>query len=157
MRRTRFDNWSCPVARTVDILGDWWTPLVIRSAFLGARRFDDFADALDIARNVLTERLQRLTDEGILHKVPYQDRPARYEYRLTEKGLALHPVITSLLQWGNDWLDWGDDGSPVSMVDQATERPVRALLVDEATGEPIEPRATKVVYRDVANWGRPST
>ena len=73
MRRTRFDDWDCSVARATDILGDWWTPLVVRSALLGVRRFDDFVEMLGIPRNVLTERLSRLVDEGILRKVAYQE------------------------------------------------------------------------------------
>ena len=86
MRRTRFDDWDCSVARATDVLGDWWTPFIVRSTFLGVRRFDDFVEMLGIPRNVLTERLTRLVDEGILTKVAYQERPVRHEYRLTEKG-----------------------------------------------------------------------
>src|SRR5215207_9325163 len=100
MRRTRFDDWDCSIARSVDILGDWWTPMVIRSALLGARRFEQFQEGLGIPRNVLTERLGRLVDEGILEKRLYQDRPARYEYRLTEKGIGLYPVIVTIMEWG---------------------------------------------------------
>jgi DNA-binding HxlR family transcriptional regulator len=146
MRRTRFDDWDCSVARTVDILGDWWTPMVIRSAFLGARRFEQFTDALGIPRNVLTERLNRLVDEGIMAKVEYQDRPPRSEYRLTEKGLALYPVIVSLLEWGNEWLDWEDGGPPVHLVHRDTGEPVEPVLVDARTGERLEPRRTRAVY-----------
>src|SRR3546814_14251746 len=82
MRRTRFDDWDCSVARTVDILGDWWTPMIIRSAFVGARRFEQFSESLGIPRNVLTERLNRLVDEGIMKKVEYQERHVRHDYRL---------------------------------------------------------------------------
>ena len=96
MRRTRFADWDCSIARATDILGDWWTPLVVRSALLGVRRFDDFVEMLGIPRNVLTERLARLVDEGILAKVKYQERPVRYEYRLTDKGVGLYPVIVAL-------------------------------------------------------------
>ena len=115
MRRTSFEDWDCPVARATDILGDWWTPLVVRSALLGVRRFDDFVDMLGIPRNVLTERLTRLVDKGILDKVAYQERPVRHEYRLTERGRALHPVITSLLAWGDDWMA-DPDGPPVTLL-----------------------------------------
>jgi DNA-binding HxlR family transcriptional regulator len=154
MRRTRFDDWDCSIARSVDILGDWWTPMVIRSALLGARRFEQFTEALGIPRNVLTERLNRLVDEGIMRKVEYQDRPVRHEYRLTEKGVALYPVIVSMLEWGNRWLDWDDDGPPVQLVDRTTGEVVEPILVDARTGEPLEPRRTRAVYvRDGA--GRP--
>ncbi len=146
MRRTRFDDWDCSIARSVDILGDWWTPMVIRSALLGARRFEQFTDALGIPRNVLTERLNRLVEEGIMHKVEYQDRPVRYEYCLTDKGVALYPVIVSILEWGNRWLDWEEDGPPVHLVDRRTGEVVEPILVDARTGTPLDPRSTRAVY-----------
>ena len=80
MRRTSFRNWPCSLARAVDLLGDWWTPLVLREAFFGSRRFEEFQGALGIARNVLAERLKRLVDEGLLERRKYQDAPARFEY-----------------------------------------------------------------------------
>lgn len=147
MRRTRFDDWDCSIARSVDILGDWWTPMVIRSAFLGARRFEQFTDALGIPRNVLTERLNRLVGEGIMVKVEYQDRPVRHEYRLTEKGVGLYPVMVSLLEWGNRWLDWDGEAPPVDLVDRTTGEVVEPVLVDRRTGEPLDPRRTRAVYR----------
>jgi DNA-binding HxlR family transcriptional regulator len=146
MRRTRFDDWDCSVARTVDILGDWWTPMVIRSAFLGARRFEQFTEQLGIPRNVLTERLSRLVEEGILAKVPYQERPVRHEYHLTEKGIGLFPVIVTLLEWGNRWLDWDGAEPPVHLVDRATGERLEPVLVDQRTGRPLDPRATRAVY-----------
>jgi DNA-binding HxlR family transcriptional regulator len=147
VRRTRFDQWDCSIARTIDILGDWWTPMVIRCAFMGSRRFEHFTDALGIPRNVLTERLNRLVDEGIMEKRPYQDRPPRYEYRLTEKGVGLYPVIVSMLEWGNEWLDWEVD-PPVFLVDRETGERLEPMLVDRRTGEELEPRRTKAVYQD---------
>ena len=143
MRRTRFEEWNCSIARATDILGDWWTPLVVREAFYGTRRFDDFVERLGIGRNILTERLHRLTDEGILDKVAYQDRPARYEYRLTEKGRALFGVIAALHRWGNDWLA-GDEGPPIEMVDRTTGEVINPVVVDEATGKPLDPRQITV-------------
>ena len=155
MRRTRFDDWDCSIARSVDILGDWWTPMVIRSALLGARRFEHFADGLGIPRNVLTERLNRLVEEGIMVKTEYQDRPVRYEYRLTDKGVGLYPVIVSLLEWGNRWLDWGEDGPPVHLVDRTTGEVVEPVLVDARTGTRLDPRSTTAVYVRPGT-GRPS-
>jgi len=154
MRRTRFDDWDCSVARSVDILGDWWTPMVIRSALLGARRFEQFTDALGIPRNVLTERLNRLVDEGIMTKVEYQERPVRYEYRLTEKGIGLYPVIVSLLEWGNRWLDWDGEDPPVHLVDRHTGEAVEPILVDARTGRPLDPRETAAVFAR-SGTGRP--
>jgi DNA-binding HxlR family transcriptional regulator len=147
MRRTRFDDWDCSIARSVDLLGDWWTPMIVRSALLGARRFEQFTEQLGIPRNVLAERLARLVDEGILRKVEYQIRPVRHEYRLTEKGIGLYPVIVALLEWGNRWLDWGDDGPPVELVDRATGRPLEPVLVDAETGERLDPRRTRAAYK----------
>jgi DNA-binding HxlR family transcriptional regulator len=156
MRRTRFDDWDCSVARSVDILGDWWTPMVIRSALLGARRFEQFTEALGIPRNVLTERLNRLVDEGIMEKVEYQERPVRHEYRLTEKGIGLYPVIVTMLEWGNRWLDWEDEGPPVHLVDRATGEPVEPVLVDARTGAPLDARSTRAAYVR-GDGSRPST
>jgi DNA-binding HxlR family transcriptional regulator len=143
MRRTRFADWNCSIARATDILGDWWTPLVIREAFWGTRRFDDFVEHLGIGRNILTERLKRLTDEGILDKVRYQERPVRYEYRLTEKGRALIGVLAALHRWGNDWLT-DESGVPIEMVDRRTGEVIKPVVVDEVTGEPLDPRQIKV-------------
>ena len=151
MRRTRFEDWNCSIARATDILGDWWTPLVLREAFYGTRRFDDFVANLGIGRNILTERLKRLTDEGILTKVAYQERPARYEYRLTDKGRDLFGVLAMLHRWGNDWLV-DDDGPPVEMVDRETGDVVQPVVVDELTGRRLDARAVRVRrgpgYRD---------
>ena len=107
MKRTPFRDWPCSVARSVDVLGDWWTPLVLREAFLGATRFEEFQSALSIGRNILTQRLGRLVSEGLLEKRQYQDRPKRYEYLLTEKGTDIFDVMLALLRWGDRWLDKG--------------------------------------------------
>jgi DNA-binding HxlR family transcriptional regulator len=96
-----YDDQNCSVARALEVLGDRWTLLVIRDAFLGVRRFDDFQRSLGIARNVLADRLGRLVDEGVLERRRYQERPERHEYRLTAKGLDLLPVTMSLMTWGD--------------------------------------------------------
>jgi DNA-binding HxlR family transcriptional regulator len=96
-----YDEQNCSIARALEVLGDRWTILVVRDAFLGVRRFEDFQRSLAVARNVLTDRLGRLVDEGVMERVRYQDRPARYEYRLTEKGVDLWPVTIALLHWGD--------------------------------------------------------
>ena len=157
MRRTRFDDWDCSIARAVDILGDWWTPMILRSALHGVRRFEGFTESLGIPRNVLTERLTRLCDEGIFEKVEYQDRPVRHEYRLTEKGVGFYPVMVTLLEWGNEWLDWGEDGPPVHLADRASGARITPRLVDAGTGEELDPRRTTAVYERHSNWGRPAS
>jgi len=99
-----YESQQCSVARTLELVGERWTLLIIRDAFLGVRRFGDFADRLGIARNVLQDRLERLVEAGILTKVPYQERPLRHEYRLTEMGRDLWPSIVALLQFGDKHL-----------------------------------------------------
>jgi DNA-binding HxlR family transcriptional regulator len=106
-----YDSQVCSVARTLELVGERWTVLIIRDAFLGVRRFDDFQRSLGIARNVLQGRLERLTENEILERVRYQERPERFEYRLTEKGLDLWPVVVSLLKWGDRYV--APDGPPV--------------------------------------------
>jgi DNA-binding HxlR family transcriptional regulator len=96
-----YDDQTCSVARALEVLGDRWTLLVIRDAFLGFRRFDDFQRDLGIARNVLSDRLQRLVDEGLLVRHRYQERPERFEYRLSDKGIDLWPTIMTLMKWGD--------------------------------------------------------
>src|SRR3954452_18483703 len=96
-----YDGQVCSIARSLEIVGERWTLLVLRDAFLGVRRFEDFQRSLGVARNVLTDRLGRLVDEGVLERVRYQERPERFEYRLTEKGRDLWPVTMALLRWGD--------------------------------------------------------
>jgi DNA-binding HxlR family transcriptional regulator len=105
-----YDTQVCSVARSLEVVGDRWTMLIVRDAMLGFRRFDDFQRHLGIARNTLTDRLQRLVDEGILDRRRYQERPDRYEYRLTRKGVDLWPVAVSLVKWGDRYL--APDGPP---------------------------------------------
>src|SRR5260221_14427424 len=125
MQRTRFVNRECPVAQSLEVIGGGWSLLTTRDAFRGLRRFESFQTSLGIARNMLSRRLKALVAAGILEKRPYSERPRRYEYRLTQKGRELMPVMVSLMIWGNRCT--------------APEAGPTALLVDRATGEPIEP------------------
>jgi DNA-binding HxlR family transcriptional regulator len=106
-----YEGQNCSVAKTLELVGERWTVLILRDVFLGRRRFDEMADNLKIARNVLTQRLQRLVEEGVLEKVAYQERPERFEYRLTDKGLDLWPVMITLMQFGDRY--YAPDGPPV--------------------------------------------
>jgi DNA-binding HxlR family transcriptional regulator len=106
-----YSSQNCSVARTLELVGERWTILILRDAFLGVRRFDDFQRSLGVARNVLQARLARLVDNGLLERVRYQERPERFEYRLTDKGLDLWPIVVSLLAWGDRYL--APEGPPV--------------------------------------------
>jgi len=143
LRRTRFDRWPCPIARTTDLIGDWWTPLVLRNAFAGQRRFEDFQQSLGVSRPVLAQRLGRLVEEGLMEKVRYEEHPPRYEYRLTDKGREFWNVLAAMWRWGSDWL-WEGDGPPVMLVDRDTGEEVRPLVVDELTGKPLDVRRVHI-------------
>ncbi len=143
MRRTRFDRWPCPIARTTDLLGDWWTPLVLRNAFAGQRRFDDLQESLGVSRAVLAQRLGRLVAEGLMEKVLYAEHPPRHEYRLTDKGREFWSVLAAMWRWGEDWL-WEDGVAPVMLVDRDTGDEIRPLVVDERTGRPVDVRRIRM-------------
>ena len=136
MRRTSFRNWPCSIARTVDLLGDWWTPLVLREAFFGVRRFEAMQRALGIGRNVLAERLRRLVDEGLLEKRRYQTQPERFEYLLTEKGRDFFGVLAAIMRWGDRWLDRGK-GPPVRLRHKSCGKLTEAEVVCAHCREPL--------------------
>ncbi|MCC6960810.1 MAG: helix-turn-helix transcriptional regulator [Dehalococcoidia bacterium] len=142
MRRTSFADMPCSVARTLEVVGEWWTMLVIREAFNGVRRFDDFQASLGIARNVLASRLQGLVDHGVLERRQYQDRPPRCEYRLTEKGRELYPVLIAMLTWGDKWMA-GEAGPPLKLTHACGHHP-DAMLVCSHCREELDARQVKV-------------
>lgn len=111
MLRSDYSGQNCSIARTLELVGERWTVLVLREAFLGFRRFGQMQRKLGVARNVLAARLERLVAEGILERVPYSERPPRFEYLLTEKGLDLWPVVVELLRWGDRYA--APDGPPI--------------------------------------------
>lgn len=144
MKRTRFNDAPCPIARTTDLIGDRWTSIVMREAFLGRRRFEDFQKALSLSRGVLSQRLNRLVDEGMLAKRPYQERPPRHEYVLTDKGRDFYPVLAAMWRWGADWL-WEDGSEPsLELYHKETGAVIRPRVVDEITGVPIDVRKIRV-------------
>jgi DNA-binding HxlR family transcriptional regulator len=120
----------------VDILGDAWTPLVLRDAFYGTRRFEEFQSGLGIARNTLAERLRRLVDEGLMRKELYQTEPHRYEYLLTDKGRDFFSVLVAMSQWGDRWLA-GNDGPPVTYHHKSCGHDTQGHLVCTDCGEPL--------------------
>lgn len=129
----------CSLARSLAVVGDRWTLLILREAFLRVRRFDDFQARLGIARRVLTERLNSLVADGIFDKIAYQQRPPRFEYRLTDKGLALYPVILSLVHWGDaHYVD--ADGPPVLHHHKSCGHTFRSILTCSECGEAVGAR-----------------
>jgi DNA-binding HxlR family transcriptional regulator len=127
MQLTSLAEWNCSVAKTLDVVGEWWTLLILRDAFDGKRRFDDFHASLGMARSVLTARLKKLTDSGVLERSRYSEHPPRYEYRLTEKGEALFPVIAALIRWGDEWAP-SAAGPPVVFVHESCGRITQPAL-----------------------------
>lgn len=138
MRWDDIDKQACSVARSLSVVGERWTMLIIRDAFLGTRRFDQFQSNLGITRHRLSERLGKLVEHGVLVKVPYQQRPLRYEYRLTRKGLGLYPVLMSLARWGDEWMDKGE-GAPLEYVHQKCGKQTHAVLACSECGEALRP------------------
>ena len=143
MRWNSLDLENCSLARSLAVLGDRWTLMILRDAFLRVRRFEEFEKSLKIARRVLSERLALLVEEGILVKVPYQERPARYEYRLTEKGLELYPALIALVHWGDKHYS-AKDGPPVLHRHLDCGHDFRSVLACSECGEPVSPRAVAV-------------
>jgi DNA-binding HxlR family transcriptional regulator len=133
-----YDNQVCSAARALEVVGERWTMLIVRDAFLGIRRFDDFQRSLGIARNVLQGRLERLVEHGILERVRYQERPERFEYRLTEKGIDLWPVVVSLLAWGDRHA--APDGPPVILEHRGCGGRVNDRRICESCGALLGPR-----------------
>jgi DNA-binding HxlR family transcriptional regulator len=125
-----YEGQNCSIARALEVVGERWTLLIVRDAFLGLRRFDEFQENLGIARNVLTDRLNRLVEEGILERVRYSERPERYEYRLTQKGRDLHVALAGLRQWGDKYVS----AKPPTLLRRKTDKkPVLAALVPKGT------------------------
>ena len=129
----------CSIARTLSIMGDRWTMLILRNCFLGIRRFDDFQANLGITRHVLSERLKRLVEHEILVKTPYIDRQERFEYRLTEKGIELYPVLLSMANWADKWMDQGA-GAPMLYQHKACGKVFKPVLACSECGGEIHAR-----------------
>jgi DNA-binding HxlR family transcriptional regulator len=138
MRRTSYEQMNCSIASALDVVGEPWTLLIVRDAFYGVRRFDDFQENLGIARNVLTARLKKLVEAGIFRKTAYRQRPLRHEYRLTDKGAALFTVIVGLKQWGDRFGVASRNGKPMELVDRADNKPLDPVLIDALSGQRLE-------------------
>ncbi len=137
VKRVSFGHAPCPVARALDVIGDWWSLLIIRDAFDGVRRFSEFEASLGIAKGMLTSRLRDLTERGVIETAPASDGTAYREYVLTEKGRGLFLVVVALRQWGEDHL-YGPNEPRSSLVDLETNERVPRLELRAADGRPLD-------------------
>lgn len=163
MQRKSFGSMQCPIARSLERVGEWWSILILRDALHGLTRFDEFQKSLDIAPNMLTRRLNALVDAGLLVRRRYSERPPRDEYVLTPRGRDFRPVLVALLAWGNR--HFAPEGASVMLVNSKTGAAVDPILADPATGRPISepdyafvpgPAATGRVRRKYSAAGRQS-
>jgi DNA-binding HxlR family transcriptional regulator len=135
MQKKILSDVQCPVVRSLERVGEWWSILILREAFYGSKRFDEFQKRLDIATNMLSRRLTVLVAEGLLERRQYCEKPPRYEYVLTPLGLDFRPIILTLVDWGNKHFE--PEGASAQLTDLATGKPVDLILVDRNTGKPI--------------------
>lgn len=135
MQRKSFGNLQCPIARSLERVGEWWSILILRDAFQGLTRFDQFQKSLEIAPNMLTKRLNALVESGLLERRQYSERPPRHEYVLTALGRDFRPVLWTLLAWGNK--HFAPEGKSVVLVDIETGETADPMVVDRKTGRPL--------------------
>jgi DNA-binding HxlR family transcriptional regulator len=143
MARKRFRDAHCSIAQSLDRIGDWWTLLIIRDAFNGVTSFSDFQSGLGVAKNILSNRLSQLVEDGVFERVPSKPGVERFEYRLTEKGYDLLPVLIALMQWGDKWVF--DGQKPWDIIDGKDRQPVRPVSVVSHDGRAL--KATEVRLR----------
>ncbi len=143
MRWEELGDEDCSVARSLSVFGDRWTLLILRDCFMGIKRFDDFMNDLKLSRTILTDRLNKLVEHGVLKKEPYQEKPTRHDYKLTEKGLALHPVIMAIVQWGDTF--YAENGEPpIIRTHKKCGHDFNAVSICSECREPIHPHDVKV-------------
>jgi len=138
VQRKSFAAMDCSVAQCLEVIGEWWSMLIVRDAFMGVRRFEDFQRHLGISRNILHHRLTRLVEAGVLVRVPYSEHPPRHEYRLTDKGHDLWPVLTAMRQWGDRHA--APSGPPVEVVHRGCGEVSEAVYVCGSCGRPVASR-----------------
>lgn len=161
MQRKSFGDMPCPIARSLERVGEWWSILILRDAFYGLTRFDEFQKSLEIAPNILTRRLNALVEAGLLERRRYSERPPRYEYLLTERGRDFRPVMQAMLAWGNR--HFAPEGPSVVLVNRETGETADPVLIDRVSGRPISdpvfrpapgPAATERVLKRLAAANR---
>jgi DNA-binding HxlR family transcriptional regulator len=147
MRRKSLSGAACPIARTLDVIGDWWSLLIVRDALRGMSRFSEFEKSLGVSKNILTQRLRVLLKQGILDLAPVANGSAYQEYRLTAKGRSLFPVLVALGQWGQENVSAPADNR-MTLVDREHRRPVRKLEVRAGDGRLLGPGETMMTRVD---------
>src|SRR3954452_21768932 len=145
MQRKSLGSMQCPIARGLERVGEWWSILILRDAFRGLTRFDEFSASLGVAPGILTKRLTALTEAGLLERRLYCEHPPRYEYVLTERGRDFRPVLLAMFAWGNR--HYPPDRQTAQIVNTETGEPVDPILVDPKTGRPVAGRGYAVVTR----------
>jgi DNA-binding HxlR family transcriptional regulator len=144
MRRASFADMSCSIARSLEVIGEWWTLLIVRDAFFGVTRFEEFQDRLGIARNILAKRLETLVEHGVLERRCYDEARDRHDYVLTDKGRALWPVLVTIRQWGDEWI-LGTGNEPITMVHTPCGSQTTAVLTCDHCGKQLHGRDVRVV------------
>ena len=153
VKRTSFEGAQCPIARSLDVIGDWWSLLIIRDASLGRRRFGEFQKSLGLAKNILTVRLRALVDQGILKTAPASDGSAYQEYLLTPKGRGVFPILVALRQWSEEF-DARPEEIATIMVDREKGKPVRKLALYSQDGRLLTAADTALKPRPPARRAR---
>lgn len=143
VERKSFAGMHCSVAQCLEVVGEWWTMLIVRDAFLGISRFDEFQERLGISRNILNQRLAHLVEHEVLEKIRYLDHPPRYEYRLTPKGRDLWPVLAAMRQWGDQHA--APDGPPVQMIHKGCGNVADMVMTCSSCGARLDPHDVTAV------------
>ena len=147
MKNKNYNDMQCPIARCLDHIGEWWSLLIIRDAFRGSKRFDEFQKNLGIATNILTRRLKKLVESGILEKQQYGESTNRFEYILTQRGQDLSPILMAMMQWSNKHIEFDETTSQI--VNIQTKEVADLAFIDKKTGLEITSDTHKVVITDI--------
>ncbi len=145
MERKSFAEMDCSVAQCLEVVGEWWSMLVVRDCFMGITRFEGFQRRLGISRNILKDRLNSLVDADVLVRVPYSEHPPRYDYKLTQKGRDLWPVLTAMRQWGDQYA--APNGAPIDLVHNSCGQLTHAEMICAWCGEKLTARNVHAVPR----------
>ena len=150
MTRNNVEALNCSLANTLNLIGEWWVILILRESIYGNRRFEDFQQQLGIARNILTDRLRKLCDNGILERIPVKQGAKRHEYKLTPMGRDLYPSLIALTQWGDRWLQ-PPDGKPMKLIERATGEEISDIAIYSKDGRKLHERELEMIPGPGAN------